>query len=149
MEHTIDILYILSTFYKSVYITKPNTSRYANSEKYIVCKHFLFSTVTTFLPSLRKCLVDTINCTRNIHRFMNCPISNCYINKIEECNAISGQQQLEYIQQTIALMENKHNSDKIDGLVRTNVQKCANWCASHDVPHNIFTPVSNHFSDFA
>jgi 23S rRNA U2552 (ribose-2'-O)-methylase RlmE/FtsJ/protein involved in ribonucleotide reduction len=149
MEHTIDILYILSTFYKSVYVTKPNTSRYANSEKYIVCKNFLFSNVNAFIPSLRKCLIDTINCDSNIRRFLNCPISNCYINKIEEYNAMSGQQQLEHIQQTIALIENKHNGDKIDGLIRTNVQKCANWCVSHDVPHNTFTVPSNHFLDFA
>jgi len=43
MEQTIDILYILSCFYEKVYFTKPLTSRYANSEKYIVCKNFLMS----------------------------------------------------------------------------------------------------------
>jgi 23S rRNA U2552 (ribose-2'-O)-methylase RlmE/FtsJ len=149
MEHTIDILYILSAFYKSVYITKPNTSRYANSEKYVVCKNFLFTNVTAFLPALRACLLNTINCTTNIHRFLNCPISTCFINRIEEYNAISGQQQLEHIQQTITLMENKHNGDKIDNLIRTNVQKCSNWCISHDVPYNIFTTAPNNFLDFA
>lgn len=149
MEHTIDILYILSAFYKSVYITKPNTSRYANSEKYVVCKNFLFTNVTAFLPALRACLLNTINCETNIHRFLNCPISSCFINRIEEYNAISGQQQLEHIQQTITLMENKHNGDKIDNLIRTNVQKCSNWCISHDVPYNTFTTAPNNFLDFA
>jgi 23S rRNA U2552 (ribose-2'-O)-methylase RlmE/FtsJ len=43
MQHTIDLLYILSSFYEKVYIMKPNTSRYANSERYIVCKDFIFS----------------------------------------------------------------------------------------------------------
>ena len=38
---TIDILYILTRVYSEVYITKPFTSRLANSEKYIVCKNFL------------------------------------------------------------------------------------------------------------
>ena len=37
---TCDILYLLSTLYKQVFIIKPNTSRLANSEKYIVCKFF-------------------------------------------------------------------------------------------------------------
>jgi 23S rRNA U2552 (ribose-2'-O)-methylase RlmE/FtsJ len=149
MEHTIDILYILSAFYKSVYITKPNTSRYANSEKYVVCKNFLFTNVNAFLPGLRACLLNTINCPTNIHRFLKCPISSCFINRIEEYNAISGQQQLEHIQQTITLMENKHNGDKIDNLIRTNVQKCSNWCISHDVPYNTFTTAPNNFLDFA
>merc|ERR1712167_173931 len=38
-----DILYLLSCFYSEVIISKPNTSRYANSEKYIVCKHFKYN----------------------------------------------------------------------------------------------------------
>jgi 23S rRNA U2552 (ribose-2'-O)-methylase RlmE/FtsJ len=42
MQHTIDLLYLLSSFYDKVYITKPQTSRFANSERYIVCKKFLF-----------------------------------------------------------------------------------------------------------
>ena len=149
MEHTIDILYILSAFYKNVYITKPNTSRYANSEKYIVCKNFLFSNVSSFVPSLRSCLVTVIGSTNHIHRFLACPISSCYLNKIEEYNAIAGQQQIEYIQQTIALMDNKHNGDRIENLIKANVHKCMNWCASHDVPYNTFSTPVNHFLDCA
>ena len=147
MEHTIDILYILSAFYKNVYITKPNTSRYANSEKYIVCKNFLFSSVSSFLPMLRACILSAINSKNPIHRFLTCPISSCYINKIEEYNAIAGQQQIDHIQQTIALMDNKHNGDKIDNLIRVNVQKCMNWCATHDVPYNTLSSSTNHFLD--
>lgn len=147
MEHTIDILYILSAFYKNVYITKPNTSRYANSEKYIVCKNFLFSSVSSFLPTLRACILGAINSKNPIHRFLTCPISSCYINKIEEYNAIAGQQQIDHIQQTIALMDNKHNGDKIDNLIRVNVQKCMNWCATHDVPYNTLSSSTNHFLD--
>ena len=147
MEHTIDILYILSAFYKSVYITKPNTSRYANSEKYVVCKNFLFANVSSFVPALRNCLVNVISSKTHIHRFLTCSISSCYLNKIEEYNAIAGQQQIEYIQQTISLMDNKHNNDKIETLVRVNTQKCVNWCISHDVPHNTFNNPTNHFLD--
>ena len=42
MNHTLDLLYILSSMYETVYIIKPYTSRYANSEKYVVCKNFLY-----------------------------------------------------------------------------------------------------------
>ena len=142
MEHTIDVLYILSAFYKNVYITKPNTSRYANSEKYVVCKNFLFSNVAAFTPNLRDCLINTISSKTHIRRFLTCPISSCYINKIDEYNAIVGQQQIEHIQHTIALMDSKYNSDKIESLIKTNIQKCSNWCVTHDVPYNQF---SNNF----
>ena len=146
MEHTIDILYILSAFYKSVYITKPNTSRYANSEKYIICKNFAFSSNSAFAPGLRKCLNATIDSKIHIHRFLKCKISNYYISKIEEYNAIAGQHQIEHIQQTIVLIENKYKNDKIENLIRANVQKCTNWCVSHDIQYNVFT---NHFLDGA
>jgi 23S rRNA U2552 (ribose-2'-O)-methylase RlmE/FtsJ len=38
---TMSIIHILCTSYQHVYITKPHTSRPANSEKYIVCQQFL------------------------------------------------------------------------------------------------------------
>lgn len=37
---TAKLLYVLKSFYKEVYITKPLTSRKSNSEKYIVCTNF-------------------------------------------------------------------------------------------------------------
>ena len=37
---TVQLLYLLNTFYDDVYICKPYTSRVANSEKYIVCQGF-------------------------------------------------------------------------------------------------------------
>ena len=37
---TYSLLYLLYTHYKYIYITKPTTSRPANSEKYIICKGF-------------------------------------------------------------------------------------------------------------
>lgn len=39
-ETSIHLLYLLSCFYKEVYIYKPKTSRPTNSEKYIICKYF-------------------------------------------------------------------------------------------------------------
>ena len=145
MEHTTDLLYILSAFYENVYITKPNTSRYANSEKYVVCKNFLFSSNTVFLPKLKSCLETVITRSQPIHRFLQCPISSYYINRLEEYNAIFGQQQIENIQQTIILIENRHKSDKIDHYIKTNTQKCINWCIKHDVAHNIICSNVNSF----
>lgn len=54
MQHTVDMLVLLSSMYERVYITKPNTSRSANSEKYIVCKGFIHSSSYQFFPYLYK-----------------------------------------------------------------------------------------------
>jgi len=138
MDHTVDLLYILSAFYQEVYITKPNTSRYANSEKYIVCKNFLFSSNASFIGKLEKCFEDVLESNEPIRRFLTCMVSSHFINKLEEFNAIFGQQQIDNIQQTIMLIENRHKNDKIEIYIRNNIQKCTNWCVTHNVPHNIF-----------
>jgi hypothetical protein len=80
-----------------------------------------------------------------IHRFLNTHIPLCFINKVEEYNAILGQQQLENIHNTILLIDNRHNSDKIDSLLQTNVQKCMQWCVKHGQTHNIIVMNTNVF----
>lgn len=136
MQHTIDLLYILSSFYEKVYIMKPNTSRYANSERYIVCKDFIFSSCEKFYPFIYKAFEKMLSIEQYIHRFINIPLSYCFISKLEEYNAIIGQQQIEIIHYTISLIENKHKQDKIDSLIRTNIQKCIQWCTKYNIPYH-------------
>jgi 23S rRNA U2552 (ribose-2'-O)-methylase RlmE/FtsJ len=138
MNHTLDLIYILSCFYESVYIVKPYTSRYANSEKYIVCKKFLFSNSDTFYDKLHATFKKmTLNKNKNtVCRFLNRPLSYQFIVKMEEYNAIFGQQQLENIHYTISLIENKYKQDKIESLVKVNVSKCIHWCNKYGVPLN-------------
>ena len=136
MNHTLDLLYILSSFYESVYIVKPYTSRYANSEKYIVCKNFLFSNSDTFYGRLystfRKMTLNKNKYT--VSRFLTTPLSYQFIVKMEEYNAIFGQQQLENIHYTISLIENKYKQEKIEGLLKVNISKCIHWCNKYGIP---------------
>ena len=136
MNHTLDLLYILSSFYESVYIVKPYTSRYANSEKYIVCKNFLLSNSDTFYDRLystfRKMTLNKNKYT--VSRFLTTPLSYQFIVKMEEYNAIFGQQQLENIHYTISLIENKYKQEKIEGLLKVNISKCIHWCNKYGVP---------------
>jgi len=138
MEHTVDILYILSSFYDKVYITKPQTSRYANSEKYIVCKDFLFSNNEHFYPFLHSAFqkMSGVEEDKYVHRFLNIPLSYYFTIKLEEYNAIFGQQQIENIHYTISLIENKQKHEKIDNLIKINIQKCIQWCIKHNVEYN-------------
>jgi hypothetical protein len=147
MQHTIDLLYILSSFYEKVYIIKPNTSRYANSERYIVCKDFIFSSCEKFYPFIYKAFEKTLSIDQYIHRFINIPISYCFISKLEEYNAIIGQQQIEIIHYTISLIENKHKQEKIDNLIRVNIQKCVQWCTKYNIPYNPIITNTNIFTN--
>jgi len=143
MQHSIDILYILSSFYEKVHIIKPQTSRYANSEKYVVCKGFIFSSCEHFFPFLHRAFEKMVSSTNSsedlyIHRFISIPISYCFLTKLEEYNAIFGQLQIENIHYTISLIENKHKQEKIDNLIKNNLQKCIIWCTKHNVLFNSF-----------
>lgn len=140
MDHTVDILYILSSLYEKVYISKPQTSRYANSEKYIICKNFLVANNDIVFPYFKNTLYKILNPTPNIassipcnnlyiRRFLNISIPIFYIYKIEEYNAIFGQQQIENIYQTIILIENTGNyrflkSSSRNGFSRSFKKNC-------------------------
>ena len=133
-QATIDLLYLLSTLYNKVYIIKPCTSRTANSERYVVCRNFkncntyeLLEKLSTFFP--------IINSDEKIQRFLNIDIPCIYINKLEDINAIMGQQQLENILGTLYLLDN-NKQDKIENTRRANIQKCIQWCIKHKLPYN-------------
>jgi 23S rRNA U2552 (ribose-2'-O)-methylase RlmE/FtsJ len=138
MPHSIDILYILSSFYEKVYIIKPYTSRYANSEKYIVCKGFIFNSCQQFFPSLHQAFEKMVNAPADTHvsRFLNFRIPLYFLTKVDEYNAVFGQQQIENIYYTITLIDNKHKYDKIETLIRNNVLKCQFWCTKNKVTCN-------------
>jgi len=130
-QPTIDLLYLLSGMYETVHIVKPYTSRYANSERYVVCKGFRLQDVATYLKQFESIYRDS----RPITRVLKTDIPYIYINKLEECNAILGQQQIENISNTLNLIEN-NNTDKIESMRKNNIQKCINWCQKHKVPFN-------------
>jgi 23S rRNA U2552 (ribose-2'-O)-methylase RlmE/FtsJ len=152
MQHTIDLLYILSSFYNKVYINKPNTSRYANSEKYIICKGFRYNSCDHFYPAILKAFTKMINVddSTNILRFLNVPISYYFMTKLEEYNSIFGQQQIENIHYTISFIDNRHKQEKIDLLIKNNIDKCVQWCNKYNINHNRFiqeyTPLNTRFS---
>ena len=137
MSHTVDLIYLLSSMYEKVYVTKPLTSRFANSEKYIVCQNFLPDSSTPFYPVLYStfCYMNALPNNQFIVRYLSCDIPLHFISRVEECNASIGQQQIETIHQTISLINMYKNRERIDQLVRTNVQKCIEWCTHHHIDY--------------
>jgi len=131
---TCDIMYLLSSLYKQVYIVKPSTSRLANSEKYIVCKGF-----RRYPEKLINNIINdynTLKQTKYISSILNFNIDYFFINKIEEYNAIFGQQQIENINNTLNLFSCRNNNDKMELLKKNNIQKCIRWCETHNIERN-------------
>ena len=128
------MLYLLSLLYEEVYFVKPNSSRYANSEKYVVCKNFRMDNsdelINKFYP-----VFNTESINVNISEIFTMRTPYLFVNKIEEINAIYGQQQLDSIASTLNLIDN-NKSDKIENLKKHNIQKCVSWCQKYNLPHN-------------
>ena len=135
-KNSIDMIHLLSLLYKEVFFTKPNTSRYANSEKYIVCKKFRLSDSTELVNYFAN-IIDSFDNNDNIQlqSILNIEPPSFYLNKIQEFNAIFGQQQIETIANTLNLIKNKNN---IENIKKNNIQKSINWCQKHDIPFNNF-----------
>jgi hypothetical protein len=120
--------------YDKVYVTKPNTSRYANSEKYIVCKGFRLENTLELSQKLYQVYLDPHH-TNNLSRIFTLSVPYLLTSKIEECNAIFGQQQIECIANTLNLIDN-NKFDKLESQKKTNIQKCKQWCQKYKLPYN-------------
>jgi len=135
---SVELLYLLSNIYQEVIIVKPNTSRCANSEKYIICKKFRLSN-TKYLVEKFYTIIKNFDNEKNIVSILNIDIPYLFISKIQECNAILGQQQIENISNTINLIENQNNNDKINNIKYVNINKCTVWCQKNKLPYNVIS----------
>ena len=109
MQQTIDMMALLSSMYQQVYITKPHTSRYANSEKYIVCKGFIPSSSFHFYPylynSFQNLCINIDNKQLSVKSILTPDKISCFFtSKLEEYNIIFGQQQIDNIHYTLMLL---------------------------------------------
>jgi len=112
MKSTVELLLLLSSVYDNVYITKPHTSRSANSEKYIVCKGFNHSSLQLY-PYLFfsfKEMLETKNTNRFIKGFLSKPIPQFFLHKLEKYNIMLGEKQLENIIHTLELIDKSENT---------------------------------------
>jgi len=150
-KSSLDLLFLLANIYETVQFVKPHTSRYANSEKYIVCKNFHLDDKRRqeLINPLYKAII-AIECDKERGRIRNLAylfpfdLPHYFLNKVEEYNAIFGQQQLENISMTLNLIDNSKN-DKLELIKKHNIQKCINWCQQFKMEYNAVVQVNNIF----
>lgn len=145
-ENTINIIVLLNYVYNNVNIIKPDTSRTANSEKYIVCRGYKNNLNSN----------DKLNILSNFYKLKTNIIHQCvtefpsyyFLTKMEEINSILGQQQLENINQTLNIIFSvpsrlytdyeKRNREKINNAKKNNITKCIKWCRKFNLPINSY-----------
>jgi hypothetical protein len=147
----VDILFIFSGIFEKVYLIKPSISKIAKGERFIICKNLNLDMLSKanltrqIEEHIGKKIVDGTIGKINIHSVINNDVPYYFLNKIEECNAVIGQQQLESYDQVINIFKNKNKEEKIETLKRNHIQKCIQWCEKNQLPHNKFTDKINIF----
>ena len=139
-KSTMQVLYLLSCFYENIIISKPYTSRNANSEKYIVCKGFKFKDTSNISTKFINILTifETLDFDKyTVFSILDIQLQSYYYTQVTEINAILGHQQIDNILNTIKIITHKdRKNEKIQHLKTTNIQKCINWCINNKMPYN-------------
>lgn len=149
IKSSVDILYLLSCFYQKIFIFKPNTSRSANSEKYIVCKNFKYKNTDHLFNKLHTILkvLDHETIQKSfIYSIINIDYPYKFKQTIEEVSTILASQQIDNILTTIRFIENKERrGEKIQQIKDNNIQKCIQWCVKNKIPHYKISQSTNIF----
>ena len=134
------ILYILSNLYKDMYITKPLSSRPANSEKYIICANFIQKNLTKEIYNIIQVL---FNNKENSHNNLDYENTNFQFDQqqfmldITKFNYCYTQRQSNYINKTITEVDyvkklsSKERHNYIKYKNKQHSINCKQWCASY------------------
>jgi hypothetical protein len=148
---TLELVYILTFFYENVIISKPKTSRPANSEKYIICENFNLNKFLEYETKFKELfeqvhnIFNHTNKSNTLFSILKNQLPYMFISKLSEINAIYGQKQLENMNKTFDLIHTK-NKKVIGELKNVSIHKSMKWCSQYNVPYrttherNIFKP---------
>ena len=149
---SIDVVYLLTIFYKKVFIVKPYTSRYANSEKYIVAMDFkenISEELQNKFFGILKILNNIDFNKYQISSILNLKQNLYFMNHLEEINIILGQRQIENILYTIKIINNRDKyNDKIEKFKSTNIIRSIKWCNNNNLETNNFDSLINPINIF-
>lgn len=134
---TIKILYLLYCVYDEVNITKPRTSRSANSEKYVVAKGYkgIDDKILDILYKMIKNWEDEVS-DKYISDIKGFQIDNHFIHMMHNYNKNYIENQLKYINKTIKYAQNRPDKDKYRKIIKKQVNNAILWCKRYYVPIN-------------
>ena len=134
---TLKFIYLIYCFYNEVYLYKPNTSRKANSEKYIVAKKFkgVDKKILDNLINIHKDWDKKVNKDDTIIDFNNIKLPNEFIRIMSDYNNDFIKNQMKYINNTLELSKT-FNKNLMNSLINDQITKAVNWCNHYDININ-------------
>jgi 23S rRNA U2552 (ribose-2'-O)-methylase RlmE/FtsJ len=135
---TINFIYLIKCFYKNVYLTKPLTSRPANSEKYIVAKGFKGISneylQELYMVVLNWNIIDENNMFMN--NIFNIELPADLLKDISNYNTNNCNMQVENIKKTFNIINKNLNSKEMGESYKNQITKAINWCKKYEIKIN-------------
>ncbi len=134
---TIKILYLLTIYYDEVIITKPYTSRPANSEKYVVCKGF-----RGVSPEMLTGLLDILHEWNHLSRkkivsdLSGITVPVKFIKALYTLNRRYAKIQISNILKTIVFIEMELENKDLSYLKKCQSLYALEWCRKYNNPIN-------------
>jgi len=147
---TIDLIYILCHYFENIYITKPFTSRPANSEKYFVCKNF--KGISEIDLNKLHSLVEEINIIseqkKNVNRLLENEIPEEFINILNSANIHFISSQINSLIKAITYVKNKIDNEDINNIRKNQTIFSTAWCKKYHFPINIRSKFLNENNNY-
>ena len=122
-DKTIKLMHVLHTVYDNIYITKPFTSRPANSEKYIVCVNFKnIVKLSKLRDQLEACIKS------DDHTKIQIATNIEVLQKIVYFNTFMVMKQIHYIQKTIDMIK---SPPSLHIPIEKHADVCKKWCVDY------------------
>ena len=128
---SVELIYLLNYLYEEIYIIKPLTSRPANSEKYIICLRFrMVKNIDGIIHKMLEHYVEY----KPITSVLKNEIPLIFLDKIRDINSITGQTQIEHIQNVLSYMLDENRKTNLENIKKSHLLKCIKWCKKHNLP---------------
>lgn len=137
MKSTLKLIYLTSLFYDNVYITKPLTSRPANSEKYLVCKGF-----KGFNEKVYNNLLHNLTLWHNHHEneilydIEGISLPNSFLDLIYKFNSYLLKKQIKSILRTLVYIKLNIECEELSLIRKSQVKYAIQWCSKYGINLN-------------
>jgi hypothetical protein len=132
---TLDLLWVLSACFEKTALSKPHTSRPANSERYWIGIGFKEESYTAQVRHIFESLTNQDAPNGWDHMFHTRPYSEEWLQQMTMYQSEMEIRQHQNIQITLNLIKHPQKSF-IQELLRTNIQQSRQWCAAHSIKMN-------------
>ena len=135
---SIQCMQLLVENFKEVHIYKPETSRQANSEKYIVCLYFKNDCGPEYKENLLLNIKkwNELPKEKNEYIILNKQINNHILYDLNKFNDQFVKNQIQYIDGIIQMIKCKLDKDEYHSILKKQVFKAIEWCKKYNIPIN-------------